>query len=184
MQINTIRIIAGQYKGFKIPILEQEGLRPTTDRAKETIFSLLGNLDNYSILDLFAGSGALGFEAISRGASKLIQVENNKEIFENLKKINAHFKEKIEVYHQDALTFLKNTEYKFDLIFLDPPYQSNLLTPSLELIFKHNLLKDNGYIYAEYNDDTKLKHIGFEVVKMGNFGQIKYKVLKKSSFLF
>lgn len=184
MQINTVRIIAGQYKGLKIPVLEQEGLRPTTDRAKETIFSHLGNLENYAILDLFAGSGALGYEAISRGATSLVQVENNQIIVDNLKQVNTHFSQNIKLYQQDALAFLEKNSQQFDLIFLDPPYQSSLLTTSIEYIFKYNTLKTNGYIYAEYNDDSKIKHVGFEVVKSGNFGQIKYKLLKKSSFLF
>ena len=118
---HVVRIIGGKYKGKLLPVLQAEGLRPTPDRVKETVFTWLQNdIENAKVLDLFAGSGALAFEALSRGAANLTLVELNSDNASNLKKQANSFEEtnQIKVLNEDALNFLKTCSSKFDVVFL------------------------------------------------------------------
>jgi len=124
-----IRIIAGEYRGRRIKVASLPGLRPTPDRVRETLFNWLGQwLDGLSCLDLFAGSGALGFEAASRGAARVVMVESDRTAFSSLdttcERIGARA---VELVQGDALRYLAQSSERFDVVFLDPPFRQNAL---------------------------------------------------------
>jgi len=134
MSEHKIRIIGGKYKGRKIPVANQATLRPTPNRVRETLFNWLQfDLLELNTLDLFAGSGALSFEALSRGANHVTLVEKDKAVFLELKKTQCLFDETaVTVVHASAKTFLAEREHlDYQLIFLDPPFATKLLTNCL-----------------------------------------------------
>ncbi len=147
-----MRVISGSARGTKLFCPEGMDVRPTHDRVKEAVFSMLQNqLYGALVLDLFAGTGALGIEALSRGAKEAVFVdraESSLKLVEaNLEK--THLKEKAKVTKSDYHSFLQNTNLKFDLIFLDPPYHEDFLEKALALIAEKKLLAPGGMIYCE-----------------------------------
>lgn len=185
MEQSTVRIIGGIYKGRRLKVLEVSGLRPTPDRVREDIFNLLGSkTSGAQILDLFAGSGALGLEALSRGGASLTLVELDRGNYLNLCNECHDLGPQVKVVNADALKFLQGCNTPYDLIFLDPPYQSTLLKESLRLILQKDLLKDGGLVYAEMPAGSNEAMPGFEVEHRGSAGAVSYVLLKKSSFLF
>lgn len=149
----AIRIISGQWRGRKLPVLDAQGLRPTTDRNKETLFNwLMPTIANSKCLDAFAGSGGLGFEALSRYAAEVTFIELDKKVANNLQK-NLHMlqvpSEKAQLIMGDSVQVLQQLVEPFDVIFLDPPFQQNLLNHSIEKIIAGSLLKPEGLIYIE-----------------------------------
>lgn len=183
---NDVRILGGKFKGKHLPVLEVEGLRPTPSRVRETIFSWLSNsIDNSNILDLFAGSGALGFEAYSRGAKEVTFVELDKENSSNLKEIAKRMNSKcIHVINDDALHFLDNTHSVFDIVFIDPPYKLDIYEDALSKLLKNNLIDDNSLIYVEMRNGSNKIVPGYEILREENTGQSKYSLWKKSKLLF
>ena len=183
---NEIKIIGGLYKGKIIPLKDAEGLRPTPARVRETIFTWLsGNIENASVLDLFAGSGALGFEALSRGADKVTLVEMNPQTVYTLKSVADTFKtDNVEVVKSDALSYLENTSEKFDVIFVDPPYKLDIYEKTLSLILKRNLIDENSVIYVEMRNGSNQIVPGLECIREQTAGQAKYTLMRKSSLLF
>jgi 16S rRNA (guanine966-N2)-methyltransferase len=153
---NLIRIIGGQWKRTPLPVLDAEGLRPTPDRVRETVFNWLnhqldGNWNGIACLDLFAGTGALGFEAASRGAKRVVMVEENTPALRQLEatraKLNAG---QVSVVRGDALAAaqgMTRREDRFNVIFLDPPYHHDWLAKVLPLC--ERLLAPGGLVYAE-----------------------------------
>ena len=142
--MGKIRIIAGIYRRRQLTVLDADGLRPTLDRVKETVFNWLGqDLTGLKCLDLFAGSGSLGFEALSRNAAQVIMLETNPQIAQQLR-INLELLDAKngQVYQQDALKYLRSCSLTFDVIFVDPPYDSNLLEACLAGL--EPLLTTNG----------------------------------------
>ena len=134
MNNGSCRIIGGKWRGRIIKFDPAEGLRPTTDRIRETVFNWLQPyIYQCRCLDVFAGSGVLGFEALSRGARSTVFIEQNKKTVNRLKdNIRTLAAENVSVYHQDALSWLQSAaverdDEKFDLVFLDPPFNSDLL---------------------------------------------------------
>jgi len=145
-----IRIIAGAYRGRRIRVASRPGLRPTPDRVRETLFNWLGqSLDDTSCLDLFAGSGALGFEAASRGAARVVMVEADRAVFSALQTtretIRAHA---VELVLGDALDYLQSTRERFDVVFLDPPFRQNALPAVLERLEPRLTVGARVYIEA------------------------------------
>ena len=133
-----------------------------------------------NVLDLFAGSGALGIEALSRGAKSVTLIEKDYDNYLNLKDtINTLNSKNIQVLNLDALNFLNKT----DLIFLDPPYKSDLLNKAMELINERNLLNKNAVLYVEYSSGNIKSFVGFECFSEQQNGQVKFALYKKSSFL-
>lgn len=181
-----VRIIGGKLKGKLLPVYDIEGLRPTPDRVRETIFSWLDEvIEHANVLDLFAGSGALGFEAYSRGAKKITMVELNEVNCRSLQAIaDSIDKERITVLNQDAVHFLDNTSEVFDLIFLDPPYNSGLLKDVLRKLLANNLINESTVLYVEMREGSNQAVPGYEIVREQSAGQAKYALWKKSSFLF
>ncbi|MCC2606638.1 16S rRNA (guanine(966)-N(2))-methyltransferase RsmD [Planctobacterium marinum] len=149
-----IRIISGKWRGRKLPVINSEGLRPTTDRTKETLFNwLMQDVANATCLDVFAGSGSLGLEALSRHARQVTLVEKQKDIAGSLRNIRTLLnadEQALQIVNQDALTWLGTCDRKFDIVFIDPPFKKNLLQPVVEALLNHNLLQDNALIYIEH----------------------------------
>lgn len=148
-----MRVISGIYKGRNLKGFTIEGTRPTMARVKESVFAMLQNdLQKKKVLDLFAGSGALGIEALSGGASSCVFVDKNKVACDTIKE-NTRGMNQVSVLKRDSLSYLKSTNETFDLIFLDPPYQENLLAQAIEIIENRGLLKKEGILVCEYEKE-------------------------------
>ena len=157
-----IRIIGGKWKGKKIYFDLNDDLRPTPDRAKETLFNWLGqDLNKMRCLDLFSGTGALGFEAFSRGAEKVTFVERNKEYLQKIKNVYLEMSEKADCdfFCAECLEWIQNNNSgtKYDLIFIDPPFNKNLIHDLLAAILEKELLSKNGQIYFEFEKKLDLE---------------------------
>lgn len=155
-----MRIISGTARGTKLYTLEGKTTRPTLDRVKESLFNIIQNEISDSIfLDLFSGSGAIGLEAASRGAKKVILCDKSKEainiINKNIEK--THLKEKVEIYNIDYETLLKTKiKEKLDIIYIDPPYESNFAIKSLGLIIGKQIANENSTIIIETDDENRI----------------------------
>ena len=156
-----MRIIAGMFKGKKIHSVEGNTARPTTDFVREMIFSTLYSLNtkNTNVLDLYAGSGSLGIEALSRGAENIVFVEGARKavsaILANLKALNCA--DKCKVIMKKVDTFLKNCdEMSFDIIFCDPPYNKGLVNSTIDSIAQKDILNDDGILIVEHSKDEPI----------------------------
>jgi 16S rRNA (guanine966-N2)-methyltransferase len=150
---NKIRIIAGQWRGRKLQVPEKPGLRPTPDRVRETLFNWLAmHLPSSRCLDLFAGTGALGIEAASRGAKQVVLVEKERDIVQGLRQqVTTLAADNLEIICADAQKFLTGTSETFDIVFLDPPYSTghDLLSPCCTLLDQRGWLSPCATIYVE-----------------------------------
>ena len=176
-----MRVISGKYKGMVLKEYNVVGTRPTMDRVKESLFGIIQNKVKDSIcLDLFAGSGSLGLEALSNGANKVYFVDKNKIVINNMKK---NF-EKIDNYYLynldyiEALKKFKEQNIKFDIVFLDPPYDLLLITKSIELLIEYNLLNKDSYIICEYTKENIVCNL--EIIKEKKYGDKFIKIYKFS----
>lgn len=141
------RVIAGSHRHLTFETGDFIQTRPTKDRVKESLFNQLTPLNRFNqVLDLFAGTGSLGFEAFSRGAITVTLVESDNAVFQLLKSNTEHLKIDLTLVLMDALRFLKDASIPYDLIILDPPYQSTLLEDALKMIHQYNLLSPSGLI--------------------------------------
>jgi len=151
--MGEVRVIAGLWRGRKLPVLNAEGLRPTTDRVKETLFNwLMMDVANARCLDCFAGSGSLGIEALSRQAQAVVFLEKFANAAQQLKKNLASLKtDKGTVINTDTLAYLaqKNNDNPFDIIFIDPPFHHQFVPQILPLLQQNNWLAENALIYVE-----------------------------------
>ena len=156
-QDGFIRIISGQFRGRKLAVKNVPGLRPTTDRIKETVFNwLMQDTRDANVLDCFAGSGGLGFEALSRFASNTTFIELDSSALKQLKiNISALKIENAQVKNTNTLTFLeqKNAEEPFDLVFVDPPFRQNLAQTTCNYLEKNSWLSLQALIYLEVETD-------------------------------
>jgi 16S rRNA (guanine966-N2)-methyltransferase len=162
---------------------DAEGLRPTPDRVRETLFNWLGQtLYGRTCLDLFAGSGALGFEAASRGADRVLMVERNRAVLhslqDNVKKLGCA---NVFVQGQDGLEFALRDAHKYDVIFLDPPFQSDCMPRLLEILPQR--LNENGVVYVETGAAITVPS-PWQMVKSGKAGQVHYQLLQVSQIQF
>ncbi len=175
---NQVRIIGGEWKRRMLRFPQVEGLRPTPDRVRETLFNWLGqDCTGLTCLDLFAGSGALAFEAASRNARKVIAVETAKPALETLRANQATLQaHNLEIVWSDGLRFLDATTELFDVVFLDPPFASDLLAHALERL--PQLLNEDALVYAECAHWPALH--GWERIKEGRAGQVHYGLLRRS----
>lgn len=155
-----MRVISGTAGGHRLTSVAGIKTRPTADRVKESLFNIISNRTLGAIfLDLFAGNGGIGIEALSRGANNVVFIDNNPKCGQTIKANLAKTKLKGEVYIKDAfsaLETLKRYQRCFDLIFLDPPYQENLVVPALQLISKYGLLEQSGLLIAEYGKKEEI----------------------------
>ena len=169
-----MRIITGKGKGIKLFTKKGETTRPTSDRAKEAIFSIISEkIIDSEVLDLYAGSGALGLESLSRGASCATFCDNDKESIEiikkNITKTHNEIGKNAELYYIDAVDYLKTTEKKFDLIFLDPPYEYNI-EKILKIIKDKEILKASGLIIYETEIDFE-EFKDFTIIDKRKYGR-------------
>ena len=167
-----MRVISGKYKGKNLLGFDVLGTRPTMDRVKESMFGIIQNSIKDSVcLDLFAGSGSLGIEALSNGARECYFVEKNNEIYDLLEKnlIGVDGNILIKSDYKDALNSFVKKNIKFDIIFLDPPYKLCLINDILDFIFMNNLLNDDGIVVCEYEVEKVLSN-KFEELKTKKYG--------------
>ena len=182
---NTLRIIGGEWRSRKLQFIDAPGLRPTPDRIRETLFNWLqGKTHNANCLDLFAGSGALGLEALSRGAKNVVFIEKNAVIANKLKENLALLKADAAVIISDALSYINNeTKAKevFDVIFLDPPYRLGLIEKSLSDLIEKKLLNESTLIYLEHEEEESFDwaEFGLVVLKQASAGQVKSFLVKQ-----
>ena len=175
--INKVRIIGGTHRSRLIEFPDAEGLRPTPDRVRETLFNWLGQtLYGKRCLDLFAGSGALGFEAASRGAEQVLMVENNRSVYralqDNLKKLALS---NVALRCEDGLKFVRQENGLFDVIFLDPPFKSDYLPQLLPLL--ESSLTQGGIVYLESGTEFE-PGAAWQVIKRARAGAVHYQLLE------
>ena len=173
-----LRIIGGNWRSRVLPVVDQPGLRPTTDRVRETVFNWLqGVVPGARCLDLFAGSGALGFEAASRGAARVTLIENQqaacKVLKDNIRLLDAR---QIQLVQQDAMQWLQQPHEQYDVVFVDPPYASGLLGEVCELLEDKDLLNDGAYVYLELPSDQSLPALpsNWQLLRSKKAGQVGY----------
>lgn len=181
-----MRIITGKAKGIKLLTLDGLDTRPTSERSKEAIFSMLQfEIEGRVVLDLFAGSGQMGLEAVSRGASRAYLVDRGRGAFDIIKKNieKSRLSDGCTALCEDSLSFLKkqNGTEKFDIVFLDPPYATSLIDEALTLLFEKNLLKGTSYIVCEsdrFDIFGEMNYNRYEVLKTMKHGIAHISVLK------
>lgn len=171
-----MRIVSGKFRAKKLSPPTHD-IRPTLDKVKQALFTKLQfDIEGATVLDLFSGSGALGIEAISRGAKKVVFVDSNTKSVDLTKKNVSSLKldgaTKIEIKKSDYLTYLESAKEKFDIIILDPPYEKGFYLPALETIAKNSLLAEGGVIVCEHLREQPLKQEFFEVVDIKNYGTV------------
>ena len=150
----SIRIIGGKWRGRKVSFINRHEIRPTGDRIRETLFNwLVSEINGASCLDLFAGSGSLGIEALSRGAATVTFVEDQRDIATNLEQNLIQLAaDNFFIRNTDAVSYLNETDLSFDLIFLDPPFDQGYLKQAIDIIARRRLSR--GYIYVESESDA------------------------------
>lgn len=185
MKQNSVRIIAGKWRHRKIHFPENSALRPTSNRIRETLFNWLQfHLKDSRCLDLFSGSGALGFEALSRGAAHVVFIENNPQTILALRKnATALQTQSLEIIEADAIFWLKRSGHSFDIVFLDPPYQSNFLATTFNLLETQGWLHSNSLIYFESNNNlaTTALPLHWQILYAKKAGHVYYYLSKKIS---
>jgi len=179
-----VRIIGGQWKRTKLPVADLPGLRPTPDRVRETLFNWLGqDLDGWRCLDVFAGSGALGFEAASRGASAVVLVERERSLVRSLNETRQRLgAEAVRIESADAFAFLRRGQpSSFELVFVDPPFDANLFEAAITATAP--LVVPGGFIYLEsdrpFTDET-VAPLGLKVHRHARAGAVHYHLLQRS----
>lgn len=184
-----MRVISGTARGTKLSSIESIETRPTLDRVKESLFNIIQNkMENAIVLDLFAGSGAIGIECISRGALKAYFCEKSyqatKMIYENLAKTRLNDKAVVlNIDYEKCLKKLHDNKIKFDLIYIDPPYKANIAVKATEKILFLNLLKDEGIIIIETDEKERelksLTQIEVEIFDIRKYGRANLIFLKR-----
>ncbi len=172
-----IRIIAGDYRGRRLGVPSRPDLRPTPDRVRETLFNWLGQwLDGLVCLDLFAGSGALGFEAASRGAARVVMVENDRTVFSSLEKSRALLDaRRVELVSADAFDYLQTAREAFDVVFLDPPFRQNAARAALERLPAR--LARGARVYVETPAPLELP-APWRELRRSRAGQVSFQLLE------
>ncbi len=181
-----VRILAGDWRRSVIPVPDSLGLRPTPERVRETVYDwlvhLLGGFTGRSVLDLFAGSCAMGLEAASRGAAEVDWVDTNRQVLKNLSASLAKFKASSEQFRGhlgDGLAFVKNTSNTYDVIFIDPPFSQDLQQKALKSAISR--LKSEGVIYVESPEkllaESVLLDLGLVRIRAGSAGQVAFELL-------
>ena len=178
-----VRIIGGQWKRSKLHVADLPGLRPTPDRVRETLFNWLGqDLTGWRCLDAFAGSGALGFEAASRGADQVVLLERDRRLAESLNEAKARLKaDQLRIETVDALTWMARcAPNAFELVFIDPPFDAPLIEPALALTTR--LVVPQGFVYVEAGQPLvpePLAAQGFKLHRQGRAGAVHFHLLQR-----
>ena len=185
-----MRIIGGKFKGLKLIPPSDLGIRPTSDRFKEALFSILDskkyniNIYNSKLIDIFSGTGALGIEALSRGAKKVYFLDQDTKSIQIIKtnisklKINDQDDITIKIIKEEVTKALKKVNEIFDIVLMDPPYNKNIIKEILENLKNHNLINTNSYIFAESDKTEIVDCNGYEVLDTKIYGKSKLTILK------
>ena len=172
----TVRIIGGNYRGKKLSFSAHASLRPTPARIRETLFNwLMHDIRKAACLDAFAGSGALGFEAFSRGAAQVTLIEQEPSAYQNLKNTaHAFSPQALTVLQKNTLNYLKKTGDSYDIIFLDPPFDSNLVFLCVQMLEQRPVLKPGGLLYIESAVAPVLNPVIWDCLQLKKAGQVFY----------
>jgi len=181
MAKNEVRIIGGKWKGRKLKFPQVPGLRPSLGRCRETLFNWLApEIHDARCLDLFAGSGALGFEALSRGAASVVFVERNRAAAAALRNNAALIEANgVEVVSQDAFRYLARSSASFGLVLLDPPFDTQLLERALATLAEGRHLADGAQVYFETGPRQPLRHPGYELIRESRAGDAHFGLLAR-----
>ena len=173
-----IRIIGGQWRGRRLPVADQPGLRPTPDRIRETLFNWLATaIPGARCLDLFAGTGALGFEALSRGARCAVMVEQNIQLAQQLEEAKSILDAaRAEIIHAQASNWLAHRHEPFDVVFLDPPFHRQQVKKACTLLINKGHLAPAAYVYTETELDAAPRLPGLKALKQARAGQVEYRL--------
>jgi 16S rRNA (guanine966-N2)-methyltransferase len=180
MASNQVRIIGGKWKGRKLSFPDAATLRPTLGRVRETLFNwLAGRIAGACCLDLYAGTGALGFEALSRGAAEVDMVERTRAAVAALRRNAQQLQAHARVHSTPAGRFLNATDRTWDVIFLDPPFDGNELPRALEIIAERDLLRPGGCVYFEQARRSGAAPVGpgWQVLKQSHAGASEFGLL-------
>lgn len=181
-----MRIITGSARGAKLETLEGLETRPTAERVKEAVFSMIQfEIEGRQVLDLFGGCGQMALEAVSRGAQKATIVDSNPEavqIIKNNAKRTGLF-EKTVVLNSDFRAYIRGNrgKVKFDIVFLDPPYSMNVLKETVEKLTEADMIRENGIIICESDDQAPITAEGYSVRRHARYGRIYITVLEKGN---
>lgn len=180
---NKLRIIGGKWRGRKLDFPSVEGLRPSGDRIRETLFNwLMPALPGARCLDLFAGSGALGLEALSRGATSLVMLDNDPRVVSCLRRHCETLKaEHVAVHQADAIAWLdrQSAEQPFDIVFVDPPFQSALLETAISGLNAKSFLKDDALIYIEIDQHQHfVPPANWQLLKQKSAGHVVFSLYR------
>ena len=180
---NEVRIVGGQWKRSKLPVTEAPGLRPTPDRVRETLFNWLGqDLTGWRCLDAFAGSGALGFEAASRGAAEVVLIERDRKLTVVLNGVKQRLAAtQVRVENAEALAWMARcAPASFELIFIDPPFDAALIEPAIAAAAP--LVVPPGFVYVESGaplDPRALRPHGLAIHRQGRAGAVHFHLLRR-----
>lgn len=181
----NIRIISGKHRGRKLPVLLADGLRPTADRVKETLFNwLMQDIAGARVLDMFAGAGSLGFEAVSRNAAYVLMLENNHksaaQLQQNIDLLGAG--DCAQVQHGDAFEALNTSIEAFDIVFIDPPFHHDMVGKAIQTLLLHEALNPEALVYIESEasfNEVLPKHL--IKIKENATQQVNYQLYRFSS---
>ncbi len=181
-----MRVITGEARGRKLITLEGEDVRPTTDKVKEAVFSAIQfDIQGRKFLDLFAGSGQLGIEALSRGAESAVFVDSSRKAVDIIRKnlANTGFYDRAEVLHTDGLSYLSMTGKEFDIVYLDPPYSTGVLQEVLPKVVEK--VKKTGIIIVENPEKEEIfeKYGDFMLDRQKHYGKIKITMYRHKDFV-
>ena len=183
-----MRVVAGLARGHRLIATEDREIRPTSDRTKEAVFNMIQNkVENSYFLDMYSGSGAMGIEALSRGAKFVMMVECNKKhssiIKENIKHVEKALGDFEYALIEDYVEFSEDkiAKYKFDIIFIDPPYNKNMVPEAMKLVHELNILKDNGLLIVEQSKrEEKAFDDNFNLIDERNYGNAVIYIFDKN----
>lgn len=184
-----MRIISGKYGGRKFPDKVPSRTRPTSDKVRESIFNILCNLIDFNgqrVLDLYAGTGALGIEALSRGAEYCTSVDINGQSISFIKKFSDDLKlgDSIRIIKKDALSYLQSSEEKYDLVFADPPYALLQANKLLERLLVDEILNPGGLFVIEHSTMEAIElNNKWKIIRSKNFGQTAYEILELQAII-
>ena len=185
-----MRIIGGKYKGLKLLPPDDTKIRPTSDRLKESLFSIITsskykiNIDNCNVLDICSGTGSLGIEAFSRGAISVYFIDKDHRsinlIYKNISKLNIDYKfvDKIKIIKDEAKKALKNLNKIFQIVLIDPPYNTNITEKCLFKLKELNLINQDSYIFAESSKAEDFNYDGYQIVDIKFYGNSKLTILR------
>lgn len=183
-----MRIIGGKSRGTKLYTLEGKNTRPTLDRVRESLFNIIQNeIQESTFLDLFSGSGAVGLEAVSRGAKKVILCDSSKEAINIIKKNieKTHAEEQVELYNIPFERLLKEKiNTKIDIVYIDPPYDTNYVYEAVKLMIEQEFITENSIIIIETDQEERIteqiNELDTEIVDKRKYGRVHLIFLKKS----